>query len=288
MRTWICISLSLFLTSCGQDDLPVYSQLKGLRVLGLVASSPEALAGGGPVTITPYVSDIDGGGRSLQYDAEACLNLEVDYGGDPTCEGSSTRTVIAQGAAVTIAGNLTSSNGYTGSVDALSVSIPTSSSLSSFSALQKYNGVPLLVTYKIYASSGEAVRSYRRIYVTTEPSKVLNSNPIFLDILSDGSTLGPSLPTSAVKLSADFPNSGANGAEVYSEIESDGGLVNKTESLMVTWFVSAGSVAATRIVAGDFTRFSPPNEIPSLGRVIVVGVLRDNRGGLAVVRKELQ
>lgn len=286
MKRLILLSTSLGLLSCGDNNFPKYEALGGLRVLALTSTTPEVLAGSGSVSVVPFVSDVNGAGRALNYDAEACLAPTLDYGGDPTCAGNPTRQVLAQGSSIT-AGQLTATNGYTGTVDTLTAAAPSAALLSALDSNFQYNGVPLLITFRVYAG-GESVNSFRRILVTTNGSKTLNTNPTLNDILASGSPIGGTLPGSAVSLTPSYPSSGAGAPESYTEFNRNGVSVSRSETFSMTWFISAGELSAARTLETAATQFTPPGSLPPLGRVVLVGVLRDGRGGVTVLQKNLQ
>ncbi|MCE3011160.1 MAG: hypothetical protein LW875_11175, partial [Proteobacteria bacterium] len=63
-----CLVASFLMLSCGEDNLPEYIKLGGLRVLALEVNSGgfSEVAAGSTVTVVPYVSAIDFSG-SIQY-----------------------------------------------------------------------------------------------------------------------------------------------------------------------------------------------------------------------------
>jgi hypothetical protein len=287
---WLITILALVLfQACSSNDFPKYQTLESLRVLGLLAPTPEVRAGSANVTVTPYVSDVNGAGRALTYTAEACLNPLIDYGAEPTCVGNPTRTVIATNAAVNVGANLTAANGFTGTVDSIGVAIPTATLLAPLDATLQYNGVPVLVTYTISASSGESVRAFRRILVTTDASKSLNTNPVLNDLLANGTAITTSLPTSSTSdLTPSYPTSGAGSPETYSVKSTDGSVTSVTETYTTTWFISSGTVKYARTLGASATQFTKPETLPASGHVVLVGVLRDGHDGISIVQKNLQ
>ena len=280
-RIACALAAILLLGTCSSDDLPKYVELSGLRVVTLVASSPEA-APGGSVSITPWVSDVSGAGRDLTYTAEGCLDPGIAYGAEPTCTGSATLTSLGSG---TISGTLTAANVYTAAVTAVNVTLPASAVIfAGRSTVDQFNGVYYLVVYTVRASDGSSVKSIKRIVVSSKGSGY-NSNPSFSDILADGASLS-ALPGGDVILTASFTG---GSQEAYSQMKSDGSTVTATESLTTTWFITDGKLKYFRTANTDGNTWTPPTLPLPDGRskTLVLGVIRDSRGGMAVKAKAL-
>lgn len=263
-----CITL----VGCSGNDLPEYVKLGDLRILALVVDTPE-VGTGATVTLTPVLSDLNGAGRALTYSAAACPDPGVAYGAVPTCTGSSTKVSLATGQSVT---GLSGPN-YTGAVTStLSISIP-ASIFDQRSSLEKANGVSYLVTYQVTASDGTSVSAFKRILVSTKGSSERNQNPLLTSVLAGGSAFG-SLPTRTETLSVTF---GAGTPETYFEVQADGSIAAKEESLLTTWFISDGSVDQFRTVGAGEVQYTPPAVQPTGRNVVFVIVIRDGRGGIA-------
>ena len=258
--------LLLFLSGCGGSSLPQYNKLESLRVLAILSSSPE-VSPGATVTITPVISDVTGGGRSLTYNADTCIDPGVAYGAVPSCEGLTSRVSIAANAAVTGL----SSPQYTAAVTStFSVTVP-ATILDGYSTVQQLLGVNYLVVIKITASDGTSVSAFKRILASTNPTK--NNNPSITRVEANGSTVVGTLFHSWVSLQPIF---GAGSAESYTAILPDGSTRTVTEVLTTTWFISSGSLGATRTEGTATLGYSPPVGIPA---VSLVAVTRDGRGG---------
>jgi hypothetical protein len=257
-----------FLAACS-DGLPKYVLLGDLRILALQAAPPETTPGSS-VTITPWLSDIAKGGRALTTTATACVDPGIGYGAQPTCQGRPDAVVLAGGSgAVTLAGP-----DFTASAASFSVSIP-SSILQNRAPFEQYNGVAYLIEYTVTAADGTTVKSIKRIIVSTRPTQ--NSNPVLNQILANESPLA-ARPTAPVPLKADYPTSGATGAENYLTMATDGSFKQNTETLVTTWFISDGTLQYERTDGSTSTQYSPASPLPS-GHFQVIGVLRDGRGG---------
>lgn len=281
MRTLILISialLGLLQTSCGDDDFPEYIELKELRVLALQAGATGAAAEYSPgdsVTITPIISDYFGGSRALTYEAFACVDPGLKVGAEPSCDGVTGAVSVGSGAATAPATQ------RTGSTTTFSVNIP-STVLDQRSAADKYNGVNYLVTYKLTAGA-EVVQSFRRIVVSESAKTAKNNNPQTTAILANGAAL-TTLPTGKVELSVSYP---AGSVESYSSKKSDGSLASATESLTTTWFRTDGELKFYRTVNTDTSTYTPPAAAPSGRQALIVGVTRDDRGGVTVLVQAL-
>ena len=150
------------------------------------------------------------------------------------------------------------------------------------SAADQYNGVNYLVTYKLSAGS-EVVQSFRRILVSEATKTTKNNNPQTTAILANGVAL-TTLPAGAVGLSMSYT---AGSLETYDSKKSDLSLVNSTESLATTWFRTDGELEFYRTVNSDTTTFTPPATAPSGRQALIVGVTRDDRGGVTVLVEAL-
>lgn len=278
MRKDILFILSLLsaaiLAGCADDKLPDYSKLDRLRVLAMVASQPEANPGTTGITITPWISDPNGNGRTLSYVAEGCIDPGVAYGAEPTCRGSASLTSLGAGAITGL-----SAPHYTGNSQAISVDLPGEAVIfASRSAIDQFNGVGYLVTFSVSATDGANVRAFRRLLVSGAAKTSKNGNPGLSDILSNGASLA-TLPTGAVELTAQI-DSGA--AETYTAL-SVSGTSSRSEQLTTTWFSTQGQLRFDRTEPGQATRWTPSGEAQAL----LIGVLRDNRGGVAVLSRAL-
>lgn len=264
MRAFIAF-LFILLAGCSSKDLPEYTQLGGLRVLALIANTPE-VSPGDTVTITPVVSDILGAGRTLTYSATGCSDPGIAYGGVPTCVGAMDAVSLATGTVTPATPR------FTESAPTFSVTIP-ATALALRGETEKYNGVPYLVTYTLSASTGERVRAFRRILVSTKTSK--NQNPGAFTLTRDGAEM-LTLPASAVTVTRQIAS---GSAETYSYRDANGTLQTLGETLTTTWFVSDGSFSRYRTDGDEALTFTPPTAIPATHAVVIVLIVRDDRGG---------
>jgi len=259
--------------SCGNENLPKYRDLKNLRLLGLIADAPE-VAPGSTVTITPVISDTEGNGRGLLYTAESCLDLGLSYGGSPNCENNPTRTIVANSQPVTGL----SGPAFTAAVSStFSVTVPSSAVIfAGRSSIEQHNGVPYLINYRVLASDGSvSVSAFKRVLVSTRTTK--NQNPVLSDIFSEGLPMS-SYPVGPVRLKPNYPEAAM---ETYAVMDSQSNISTKTEEIRMLWFTNYGKVVETPTEAKGETSYEPITK-PDDKTVVLVGLLKDDRGGAAV------
>lgn len=274
-----CISIVLVFLSlgCGMDALPRASEVKGLRILALVANNPE-VAPGGAVAVTPLVSDV-AEATALQHSADVCLDPGVAFGAEPTCVGNSSRVNLTGGGFQAIT-TLNAGNNFTGNADVLNFTMPASGIVfAGRSSRDQFNGVPYLLDYRVRNSRGEEVRSVRRVLaVNTALRPTLNVNPTITNILADGSVLSNPLSYLGQKVSLSLVNSAPAAYDVQN---LDGSIVSLTEPFLISWFVTDGSLKAQRSGNGGSSEWNMPSAAPGGRRSFVFAVLRDGRGGVA-------
>lgn len=272
----ISITSLCVLTSCAMNDFPKYSALDRLRILALVANVPEIQnpsAGTTNVQLTPYLSDLNGTG-TVALEIQSCLDGGVAYGAEPTCAGAATASSVLN-QTVTFS-DVERTGAPTGAIT-VPLSIP-AGLLSSYSSALQYNGVAYLITVKATRGS-ESVRSFRRILLST---KAPNQNPVLGDLLVNGSSL-TSLPSGEVALS--FSATGS--PEGYQYLTTGGTVQSLTEVYETTWFVTDGTIESPRSRQGETVTWKAPSTAPSGRQSVVVGVLRDGRGGVHVLVRKL-
>ncbi len=275
MKTWLLITSALLFTACSADDLPKYSDLGGLRILALESDNGgfAEYSPGDSVQITPWISDFKGGTRTIEFSWQACIDPGLAVGADPSCAGVPGATSVTTGALTVPATERTGAGGT------FSVTIP-SNILNGRSAVDTFNGVHYLVTYKLTASDGAKVESFKRLVVSESTKSGKNRNPTLSDILAGGSSLS-TFPSGETELRA--VNAGGS-AETYSRRKNDGGTETLTESLFTTWFITTGELSLFRTIADGPTKWTPGAR-PTDHTPLVVGVTRDARGGISVLLK---
>lgn len=281
---WLGLLFSLLVTGCSDNGFPLYASLDGLRILALKIDQPEITYNAGvdsyAVALTPLISDFGGSGN-VEITLQACLDPGVVVGVQADCSeaavASSVTTLIvtpAVGAAADIFGEGT----RTGipSSGPVNLTVPFPRTLwSKFSSAVQFNGVPCVVVVKAKTSDGvQQTTAFRRVLISSKNTP--NANPVISDLKANGNSLG-ALPSGQTSLTFDL---GAS-AETYSFQKSSGETLSLNETLELSWFTTDGEIKFSRSRSGERTNWTPPSSAPAGGRkVILVGVLRDGRGGV--------
>jgi len=315
--------LSLIASSCSSDTMPKYSIIQGLRVLALQLDCPEveydgtnftpppacSPAAAHQVLLTPVISDLYGQGRSLSYRVTTCMDPGVGLGAIPTCEGSSTKILVDSNTIATHGPDQVIAPSYTGSIDPIAIDlgqIPASASISSiysasFGALTPdriYNGSAILVFFELYPTGDESkkISTFKRLIYSGATKTSKNLNPASLYFKVNGSAL-TTLPGAETKIDADVPSSSL---EPYFAMKPDGTLTSETEAVETQWFLTGpeeikcskkkectpdGLLELSRTRPGELNLFHPPEGALPTGRDrVMIGVAKDNRGGVRVQR----
>lgn len=273
IRRTLILSLLPVSLSCGGGDFPKYYQLGDLRILAITAPTPE-VAPGTTVTLTPYISDLNGAGRTIAYSAEACTDPGVAFGAEPSCAKATDRVSLGTGNLAGLAGP-----NYTGAVTTFNVTVP-ASILTGRSAIDAHNGVAYLFVLTLTPSGSKSVTSFKRLIASSKATK--NSNPTLSDILANGSSLA-ALPATNSTLA---PSIAAGSSESYTW-QSLTGSTPQSEVLSMSWFTSDGTLDKSRTTSTESNGWKPPGTAPAGRNVLLIGVLRDDRGGSAITIKSL-
>lgn len=260
---------------CSESTLPEYPQLGPLRVLAMTVNTPE-VNGAGAVTVTPLISDVNGAGRTLSWTTEACADPGVSVGATPSCENALDRVIVA-GAGAGSATVGSSANAWTATIPAISVTVPAAfaTAFSLLPTVNQFNGYAYIVVFKVTAPGGDSVTAFKRIVMTTRTGGDLNTNPSLTDLLADGASLA-ALPTAKTVLSAAFTGMQGN----FPAQLNDGTPTTLSETATITWFFTDGEYERFRTTDTLTTNeWTPPSSAPAGRGVVVVGVIRDARGG---------
>ncbi len=272
------IAFTLQLSGCSDDELPEFTKLEKLRIIALELSNPE-VSPGATVTVTPWLSDITEA-TGLSDSVSVCVDPGISFGVSPTCDGNSTKVDIRTNFALTVTGS-----DFTGSANNFSVTIPVDAIVfATASAQDQWNGVSYLIDYRLQNSRGEQARAIRRIIVSSASKTSKNSNPIVSDIFANGVSM-VSLPLAGaqVSLSTDLTTTSE---EVYQVQDSKGALQLEVEKLTVTWMLTDGETEFFRTSVGESVLFTGPDAAPSGRQAHILAVVRDDRGGVRVIKKE--
>jgi hypothetical protein len=262
------LSLLLLCASCGDNNFPRVEKIEGFRVLGIVATNPEVVAGGS-TNVFPYVSDPNGAGRIVSGTYEICRDPGVSFGATPKCEGVTPTTYSI---------NFTTqsdfaANGYTGLA---SVAVPVAAPASIFTGVdsrQQFNGVAMMVVFR-FNVDGKEVTAFRRVVATNRGS--LNLNPATPTALLNGGTF----VTKPAKGDGLTLNS-LNDEETYSYQTVEGSIETRQESYELAWFVTGGELDKAKVSMSERVRFLKSSGSSSFVSVVMV---RDERGGVSFRR----
>lgn len=270
MKKLISAFFLIGLSACGNDSLPKYTKLDGLRILAIDLDTLEIQnppAGVQNIQVTPYISDIGGTG-AVNLTVQTCLDRGVSIGADPTCANATDLTTVNSTLNFADAERTAPATPI-----AASFTVP-ANLLANYATPLQFNGVPFLIT--VTATRGDTtLKSFRRILIST---KTPNQAPGLADLLADGSSL-TALPNKEVNLSFTANTT----PESYQYMNSKEEISNLTEVFETTWFTSDGEIKIPRTRENETTTWTPPSTPPSGRSVVVVGVLRDGRGGIDVI-----
>lgn len=265
--------LLLILIGCGDDSLKKVEQLTDFRVLGIVASAPE-VAPGGSSNLRLIVSDPNGGGRSLTATVELCTDPGIALGAAVSCAHDSAKITTNYTVDTINDTDLGAANLYTGIATAsLSVTVP-ATILTGRSAREQFNGVSYLALFT-FTDNSRIVRAFKRLIATNRAT--LNTNPTVSSINLNGSAI------TAKPAAGDSLSVSTSGTESYQVQNIDGTVESRTESLEAAWFVTAGEINLPQSLATTTVRYKTP---PPASSLVVIVLVRDERGGLAF-RREL-
>lgn len=270
LKITFAVGLAWVFSSCGDSNLPDYNQLGDLRVLSVEVNNggKSEAAPGDSVALTPLLSWVNGGGQTVSWTTEACRDPGIAFGQIPTCDSAPDKVAIG-GAGTGSSAIGTSANAWTDVLPAISVTVPANIfnpglPLLPISTADQQSGYAYLVFMTFTGADGQEVKTFKRIVTTTRTGAALNSNPLLNDLLLNGVALPAStpLPAEKVTLSAQFTG-----------LESD-------DEATITWFLSDGELQRMRTTADLTTSdWTPPKTAPVGRSAIIVGVLRDGRGG---------
>jgi hypothetical protein len=269
MRTLL---LCLFLIGCGGDNFDKYQKLGKLRILALVADTPEINAAG-TVTVTPLMSFPDGGNTTLDISWEACPDPGIDFGAGINCDLSVAPLKISNTTTFNTSG--LSGSYYTGDITGIGVAIPAAAItlLSTLDANTQFNGYDYLFIMNISdPTSGQTIKSFRRIRISSKAGGDLNTNP----------TIGGTIQQNGVNVTAypttkgDFLLDGVSSPQSY-QLLSYTGTQTLSEVMKIAWFSNNGSLQFARTDVDEKNEFDPGSSTTG----VLVAVYRDDRGGVA-------
>jgi hypothetical protein len=265
MKTLNGILLLVLLLSCGDDNFRKVEKLSGFRVLGIKAANPEITESGAiqTVSLQLIVSDINGGGRTVNGQVVSCIDPGVGYGAEVSCDHDPTAGPVNFDIVFSSIGIGTL---FTG-IATHNVSVP-ANIITLLGARDQFNGLAYLTVFT-FEVDGETHKAFKRIVVTNRTS--LNSNPLSSNIQKNGIDI-IAFPQNGDELSVM-----ANSPETYTYRTVENIDETRTEELQVAWYVSEGALSLSKTYIDEATEYE--GSAPT-GDSVVVAILRDDRGGL--------
>jgi hypothetical protein len=104
-----------------------------------------------------------------------------------------------------------------------------------------------------------------------------NTNPNLISLQLNGGAIAK--PKNGDSLSATY-----SGAETYDSILVDGATETRTEKLVMAWYVSSGNLDLSKVNASESVKYKTD---PPASQLLIIGVLRDERGGVDIVQSLL-
>lgn len=269
----LILILLILLCACSDDNFRKVEQLDGFRILAIEASAPE-VAPGGASTLRLFVSDTQGptGGRIITGDTVACVDPGISMGAPVSCDHDPT-SVTGNYTIDTTAADL-SGNLYTGYSGSLNVTVPTTIHLGR-SMREKSNGVGYIVIFT-FTVDGQEVRSFKRIIATDRAT--LNTNPTGSVVLLNGASLAET------PHEGDILNMTTSAPETYTYVNVDDSTETLSEGMSVAWFVSGAEFNKPKANLGEQVKLTTE---PPAGPNLIIGIVRDDRGGVEVVRTKV-
>ena len=260
--------LLLVLAACNVANFETFSQLGDLRIMAIVADTPEVdgnRTDDVQVMLTPYISDIDAAGRKFVVTVVTCLDPGLSQGAMPRCAKPQ---IVAYPNANTFDTRRLAEDNYTGAMDAVTVTIANPKrQITARSEQQKYNGINYLVIFNLVSGSTN-LTAVKAITITTR--QMLNSNPE-IDTLSLDHALATTTRTPTA-LDISFTTTGKQ--ERYQEMAADGSVSSQSEAYFITWFYSTGKVKPSRVLLDQSASYTASADSDTL-----VAVVKDRRGG---------
>lgn len=270
MKISLCFLFMMFIfSSCGDSDFKKIENLNEFRVLAIEADRPEANPGD-VVNMRLFVTDAgEDSGRVIDSVVSLCSDPGIAYGANISCDHDPEKVET------TLQINTSDpdffNNKFTGFSNTIAVNIP-ANFLDEKNDLEKTNGISYIAIFE-FDIDNKKLKFFKRISVTSRA--LLNSNPSGSEIELNGDIFSTSVKKGdKLLLSAQTP-------ETYSYINVDGSLETKKENYSVAWYISEGEVNLAK------TNVSEATEIEKLpdSSFVIVAIIRDERGGVEVIRE---
>jgi hypothetical protein len=252
----------LFLLSCGDDTFRKVEQLDRFRILGIQAASPE-VAPGGSSTLTLLIYD-PSPRASITTTLTTCIDPGISLGAPVSCAHDST----AIPSSFTINTSTYTANLGLGTHTTAAINVP-AAIFTGRSTRDQFNGVGYIAIFDLVVD-GEPVRAFKRIVATNRGS--LNSNPAAPTLLLNGAAFAGT-PQKGDRLSLT-----TSAPESYQFQNVDGTTETRIEDLQVAWYITKAELLSPKTRVDESTKIETD---PSSDPYLILGVVRDERGGLS-------
>jgi hypothetical protein len=260
----------LLVAACGNEEMKKVELLEEFRILAIVTTTPEAVPGAA-VSLRLFVSDVKGGGRTISGTTVSCIDPGISFGAKVNCDHDPSAVTDTYDVDTT-AGDLPA-NLFTGlAVDTLNINVPIGIFVGR-SAREQFNGVGYISIFN-FTVDGKSVSAFKRVVATNKVA--LNTNPTGSAIFLNGAAIGSS-PIKDDKL---VMTSSAPETFEYQTIEGDTEI--RTEEMQVAWYVTKGKFDKPKSDVSETVKYLGD---PDADDSLVIGIVRDERGGVEVVRE---
>lgn len=265
--------LLVLLAGCGDSGFRKVEELRGFRVLGVIATAPE-VAPGGSSTLQLVVSDPEGGGRTISGTTVSCVDPGIALGASVSCAHDPTAVTGTYTIDTVNDADLGAADLYTGlATQTVTLTVP--DLLQNRSTKDRTNGVGYITIFT-FSVDGKTVSAFKRVLVSNRST--LNTNPAITDVTLEGATLSAKpRKDERLKIATSAP-------ETYNFVNDDGAEETRAEELAVAWFVSEGELDKPKSEVGDEVKYltDPPSS-----PLVVLALVRDDRGGMTLSKTVL-
>lgn len=271
MKTFMSLLILLLLSACGGPDFKKVERLGKFRILGVFASAPE-VAPNGASNLQLVVSDVDGGGRTILGTTQACIDPGIGLGAEVKCDHD---PATINGAYTIDTTTLDMNNNlFTGvNAELEPVTVP-STIFVGRSTREQLNGVGYIVIFN-FTVDGENHTVFKRIVATNRVAPQINTNPTGSIVSLNGAPIG-TRPEEDDELTITTST-----PQTYDYQNVDGSIENRTEEFEVAWFVTDGRLDKPKSEIDDTVKYLGKT---ATSASLVVALVRDERGGLNIVR----
>jgi hypothetical protein len=298
-KTW-ALAIAIALLPACSNDFPAYSKLDRLRVLGVSAAPPRPATGEvcelGALTFAP-------GEHPIDFRWTLCpVLVEAKSGYICPLPEASALNIFGASIPFDLGTGETASFTNPFTVDTLAGLCRDGIAGEGFAAAVNCDqGYPVSVLLDV-ATADDALRAAFTVFLPASANPDSNADPVVLGLTLAGQALleAPmplALPAGqAVDLSAQLsPDS----VELRPIPPTEGAAGVRPERLTLSWFADAGSMDQDRTVYIDGetsletatrNRWTPPkgSEVPAQGLIHFAVVVRDDRGGVGWLTREVQ